>query len=48
MGKALTHVATYSGHSKNVNDVKWGQLAKTLVSCSTDRALKVWGNKKGK
>jgi len=45
MGKALTHVATFTNHTKQVTDVKWGQLGKFLVSVSSDRTLKVWGKK---
>jgi len=45
MGKALTHIATYSKHTKAVTGAKWGHLAKILVSCSLDRTLKAWGKK---
>jgi pre-mRNA-processing factor 19 len=45
-GKALNHIATLSGHKKEVTDVKWGSSAKFLASTSMDRSLKFWGTKK--
>jgi len=44
-GKALSHIATFSKHSKTVTDVKWGSSAKFLASTSMDRSLKFWGTK---
>jgi len=38
---------TLSGHTKAVNDVKWGGQG-LLYSCSTDRTIKVWDTKLGK
>jgi pre-mRNA-processing factor 19 len=48
IGKTLNHVGTFSKHSKTVTDVKWGQMANFLASCSMDRSLKVWGIKEKK
>jgi len=46
LGKGLSPVATFSKHSKEVTDVKWGHSAHMLASTSLDRSLKVWGLKK--
>jgi pre-mRNA-processing factor 19 len=45
VGKTLNHMATYSGHSAVVTDVKWGKDARILASTSMDRSLKFWGKK---
>jgi len=45
VGKTLNHMATFSGHSGLVTDVKWGKDAHFLASTSMDRSLKFWGKK---
>ncbi len=46
MGKTLNHIATLEGHSKVVNDVKWGQDAHFLASVGMENQLKIFGSKK--
>jgi pre-mRNA-processing factor 19 len=45
VGKTLNHMATFTGHSGIVTDVKWGKDAKFLATTSMDRSLKFWGKK---
>jgi pre-mRNA-processing factor 19 len=43
-GRTLTHVKTFTEHAGPVTGVVWGEDAKFLASCSTDRTLRFWAS----